>query len=217
MKLWYQLRTPLLALTGSIVILVLARVVLASSTQTLSQTTINLPEAVPLPAWKEVSDPLIKIEAESPFQKPDEQYQYIQNDISLNIEMRYISGGDVKWFAQKYQLPPSFPLMRQQDQVGFYGLFVTQDRAYLSACINPKGISTFTQKQYQQNHSASSLEWDRLLAWFLGKKQLKQRGCLWAHLSIPLEDYSPETAYQVLEEAWFSWYSWWSTNFPSLN
>ncbi|MEB3280967.1 MAG: cyanoexosortase A system-associated protein [Lyngbya sp.] len=215
--MWHQLRTPLLAFTGSLVILVLARVVFASSTQTLSETTINLPETVPLSEWKAASYPLEKLKEDSLFKSPDQRYQYIQNDIPLNIEMRYISVGDVERFVEKYQLPSSLPLVRQQDEVGFYGLFVAQERAYLSACINPKGISTFTRKQYRQNQSVSTLEWNRLLPWFLGQKQLRQRGCLWANLSIPLEDSSPEAAYQVLEKAWFSWYGWWSTNFPRLN
>lgn len=217
MKFWHQLRTPLLAFTGSFAILVLARVVLASSTATLSQTTVNLPESVPLPKWQAVSEPLKNIEEKSLFRKPDQQYQYIQNNIPLNIEMRYLSGGDVARLVEDYQLPPSFPLVRQQDKVGFYGLFVHQNRAYLSACINPQGISTFTRKQYGQNQSTSGVEWNRVLPWFLGQQQLKQRGCLWAHLSTPLKNYSPETAYSVLEEAWFSWYSWWSDNYPRLN
>ncbi|ERT08164.1 cyanosortase-associated family protein [Lyngbya aestuarii BL J] len=217
MKFWHQLRTPLLAFTGSFVILVLARVVFASSTQTLSKTTINLPEKVPLSEWNSTSYTLEKPEEESLFKTPDQRYQYIQNDLTLNIEMRYLPGGNVERLVEKYQLSPSFPLVRQQENLGFYGLFVAEKRAYLSACINPKGISTFTRKQYSQNHSIYTLEWNRFIPWFLGQKQLRQRGCLWANLSIPLEDNSPEAAYQVLEKAWFSWYTWWSANFPSLN
>lgn len=218
MKLWHQLRTPLLAFTGSLVILVLGRVVFASSTATLNQTSINLPETVPLSEWQAISKEQINLDEESPFKRPpDEEYQYIQNNIPLNIEMRYISSGDVERLVEDYQLPPSLPLVRQQDNIGFYGLFVHQDRAYLSACINSQGISTFTRKQYGQNRSTSGLEWDRVLPWFLGQQQLRQRGCLWSHLSIPLEESSPETAYSVLEEAWFSWYSWWSDNYPRLN
>ena len=217
MKFWHQLRTPLLAFTGSFVILVLARVVFASSTQTLSKVTINLPESVPLSEWHIASPTRTKIEKEFLFKPPDQRYQYVQNNIELNIEMRYIKGGDVDKMVEKYQLSPLLPLIRQQDKVGFYGLFVTQDQAYLSACINPKGISTFTRKQYRQNQSIYTLEWNRLIPWFFGQQQLRQRGCLWANLSIPLEDSSPEAAYQVLEKAWFSWYTWWSANFPSLN
>lgn len=217
MKFWPQLRTPLLAFTGSLVIFVLGRVVFASSTQTLNKTTINLPETVPLSEWQAANFTLEKLEEESPLKSPDRRYQYIQKDVPLNIEMRYITSGDVEKLVEKYQLPPSLPLVRQEDRVGFYGLFIDQNRAYLSACINPKGISTFTRKQYRQNHSINTLEWDRLLPWFLGQKQLRQRGCLWANLSIPLEDSSPEAAYQVLEKAWFSWYTWWSANFPNFN
>jgi cyanosortase A-associated protein len=48
----------------------------------------------------------------------------------------------------------------------------------------------------------------------LGQEGLKDRRCLWAHLSVPLKNSSPEAAYQVLEKAWFSWYQWWQPRFP---
>ncbi len=217
MKIWHQLRTPFLAFTGSFVVLVLARVVFGSSPQTLSKTTVILPETVPLAGWKIAPSNIPKFNLKSFLKIPEQRYKYIQNNIQLHIEMRYLSQGDVERNIEKYQLPPGFPLIHQQEQVGFYALFTDQERAYLSACINPKGISTLTRKQYRQNHSINTIEWNRLIPWFIGQKQLRQRGCLWANLSISLEENSPEYTYPVLEKAWLTWHAWWSANFPTLN
>lgn len=139
----------------------------------------------------------------------------------LNIEMRYEveTDGDVKQFiknntAIQFLLDQPLLVVRQQEGVGFYGVFVYQKRAYLDACINSRGGSTFTKEQFSYNRIQYDVQLNRLLPWLLGLQPLRDKRCLWTHLSIPLNQSSPEQAYLILENAWFSWYKWWSSRFP---
>jgi cyanosortase A-associated protein len=137
-------------------------------------------------------------------------YQYIHQGLPLDIEMRYVKTGDVNQLIRKYTKISSSAVVRHRESIGYYGLGVEQQRAYLSACINLQGNSTFTNTQFNQNQQQKEQHRQPFLSWLLGQEQLiKDKRCLWAHLSIPLKNSSPEAAYQVLETAWFSWYQYW--------
>ncbi len=220
MILQKQLRMPLVALANALVILVIGKILLAPAPAILKQTptTMALPPVVPLPNWQ-----LVKSESLPPhaFIVANWHYKYIQNQLPLDIDMRYVeeTDGDVKQLIGKYaskELAAAQPNLsvREYSGVGFYGVYVYQQQAYLDACINPRGASTFTAEQFSYNRRHYELQFNRLLAYLLKDEPLRERRCLWSHLSVPLNDNSTESAYDNLETAWVSWYKWWYSHFP---
>lgn len=226
MSFWKHLRIPLLAFTCANVLLVVGRSILDPTIGKQTVTPNVFPSAVPLPQWQAVaSNPLENKTADPPLvgelALPGRHYRYIQNGLPLDIKMRYEvqTNGDVKQLIRNHadiQFPHNQPMVvvREQERVGFYGLFVHQKRAYLDACINPRGGSTFTTEQFSYNRNHYDVQFARLLPWLLGQQKLRDKRCLWAHLSIPLNQSSQQEAYDVLENAWFSWYQWWLPRFP---
>ncbi len=213
--IWKQFRVPLLALTFSSVVLALGSVVLLPTKDKRTVTPFVFPEQVPLPQWRlSTSPPLPKPTKEHSELLAQKHYRYMKNDLFLDIEMRYLTDGNVVRLLREYTSISSSANMRQREGVGYYGVGVDKQRAYLSACINSQGGSTLTQEQFNQNQYFSDLHPQRLLSWLLGQEGFKDKRCLWAHLSVPLKNSSPEAAYQVLEKAWFSWYQWWQPRFP---
>jgi len=223
---WKQLRVPLLALTFANVLFVFVRLVLAPSVGKRTVTPFAFPVVVPLPQWQLVESHPSKSQTLDlpPYGKlalPGRQYRYLQHGLPLDIEMRYEVGtyGDVKRFIkentpiQVMLAQPTVVLDRRQG-VGFYGLFVYQKRAYLDACINSQGGSTFTTEQFSANRIRYDTGLNRLLPWLFGQKELRDQRCLWTHFSIPLNQSLPESSYHILETAWFSWYKWWLPHFP---
>ena len=179
-----------------------------------------------LPQWQLVTSQPLKPHTfeRPPFAKlllPGRHYRYIQNDLHLDIKMRYEieTNGDVKDLVKKYNnikfsLNKPSIVVRQHAQLGFYGLFVYKDRAYLDACINSQGGSTFTPEQFSYNRLHYDVKFNRLLAWLFIQQQLRDNRCLWTDLSIPLNQSSPESAYAILENAWEFWQQWWRPRFP---
>ncbi len=205
-----KVRIALLTVILSSVFLVFGRISLAPTASNSKITPFVFPTTVPLPGWQPIgSRPMSDSFAR--------HYQYIQNDLPLNIEMRYLvnTGGNVRYLVNYYS---SIPLSSGQSSrfhkgIGFYILFAHQQRAYLSSCINSRGGSTVTASQFMQNRYIYDMRFERLLPWLLGQGSVVDKRCLWAHLSIPLNS-APEDAYRVLETAWFSWYQWWHPRFP---
>ncbi|KAB8319889.1 cyanoexosortase A system-associated protein [Tolypothrix campylonemoides VB511288] len=214
MIVWKQLRVPLLALTLGSVILTLGNVVLVPTKDKRTVTPFVFPERVSLPQWQpSIGYPLTPTR-NHPELLAQKHYRYIKKSLFLDIEMLYLKDRDGEWIFREYASISSSVDVRQREGVGYYGVGVDKQRAYLSACINPQGGSTFTVKQFNQNQYFYERYSKRLLSWLLGQEGFKDKRCLWAHLSIPLKKSSPEAAYQVLENAWFSWYQWWKPRFP---
>ena len=212
-----KLRLSLLAVIFGSVFCVLGKTILPLTAGNI--TPFVFPAAVPLPAWQpQKSRPLAAPIAEIPEYLSGRHYRYIQNDLTLDIEMRYMvnTPGHVKYFIRSIQPSPNqlTLALRQQKAVGFYYLFAHQRRAYLSTCINSRGGSTATESQFQQNRYLYDIHLGRLLPWLLGREAFQDKRCLWAHLSIPLKDSASEDAYQTLEKAWVDWYKWWRPRFP---
>ncbi len=217
MIIWKQFRLPLLALTFSSVFLVLGKVILLPNAEKTTLAAFLFPETVPLSEWQlntKYSQPTSTKEDSNLIAQ--KHYQYIQKDVSLDIEMRYMTIFDVSQLIREYTSISSSPEVRQREKVGYYGLGIDKGRAYLSACINPQGSSTFTYQQFSQNRSLYDRPQQRLLPWLLGKKPIEDKRCLWAHLSIPVKNSTPEAAYKKLENVWFSWHQWWQLRFPKL-
>jgi len=104
--------------------------------------------------------------------------------------------------------------------VGYYGVLTHEGKAYLSACINPRGESTVTEQQFRQSLYATDLQVGRILPWISGREPLLDRRCLWTLMSTPLpsgkntDSTASEAAYKTLEAAWFNWFRWWQPKFP---
>lgn len=197
-------------------------------------TPFVLPTVVPLPGWQQsfskplpTSDsPSKAVQAKYAKTLAGRQYTYIQNSLPLDIQMLYVvntlgkfNTKSVKSVVKNYSFVQSLfnsptLILRHQEGIGYYNLFAYQQRAYLNACINSRGGSTITQLQFMFNRYVYDTRLNRIMPWLLGQAPLKDRRCLWAHLSIPLKNSSPEDAYRILETAWFSWYQWWYPRFP---
>lgn len=215
MIIWKQVRIPLLALTLASVILTLGNVVLVPIKDKRTVTPFVFPERVPLAQWQSsIGSPLTKVTRDHPEILAQKHYRYMKKGFFLDIEMLYLKDREGEWFFRENASISSSVDVRQREGVGYYGIGVDKQRAYLSACINPQGGSTFTVKQFDQNQYFYDRYPKRLLSWLLGQESLKDKRCLWAHLSIPLKNSSPEATYQILENAWFSWYQWWQPRFP---
>lgn len=227
MKFWQRWRTPLLIFTFVNVLFVSSRVLLDSNIGKRKVTPFTFPATVPLPQWQQVaSQPLPdRIVEQEPYGKvafPGRRYQYKQNDLLLNIDLRYelnTVGDGQQAIADNLNL--SFPTnrsplqIRRNPQLGYYAVFVHQQRAYLNACINSRGSSTFTPSQFDANRLRYDFQFPRIALWLLGRQELRDNRCIWTHLSLPLKQPTSE-AYSTLEQAWLSSYKWWSSRFPPI-
>lgn len=211
-------RILLLNLTLIGLFLVLVKSIFYPTTVDRKITTFNFPSVVPLTGWQPLpSNNLIELTTNQPNYVSGRQYQYIQNGIPIDIEMRYLvnTAGDVKDLVKTYKLVPTTSItLRQHNEIGFYGLFTYQGKAYLSTCINPHGGSTFTDRQFKQNRNIHDWQTNRILPWLLGRENLKDNRCLWANLSTDIKNSSPESAYYLLETTFPTWYQWWYQRFP---
>ncbi|RAM51386.1 MAG: cyanoexosortase A system-associated protein [Hapalosiphonaceae cyanobacterium JJU2] len=211
---WKNFRFLLLILGCSNVLLVLGQVLFLPIPSKNPTDVLIFPEAPPLSQWQLKSTKAfphdIQDDSELLAQK---NYQYMRQGLPLDIEMRYVKTGDVNQLIRKYTKISSSALVRKKEDIGYYGLGIEQQKAYLSACINLHGNSTFTNTQFKQNQRQIEQPWQRLLPWLLGREQLRENNhCLWAHLSVPLNNSSPQATYQILETAWFYWYKYWHYN-----
>lgn len=210
---WKHIRLTLLFLTFSSSLLLLGKVIWFPVSNKSDITSFVFPEKIPLPQWQQVSSiSLPQSTAKNIEVTAQKSYRYTQNHLPIDIEMRYVKSGDVPWLIKTFRSISTSGIVRQHQEIGFYGLGIDKQQAYLSACINPQGDSTFTSEQFNQN--LYKLNSKNILSWLQGERNLKDKRCLWTHLTVNLENSSPETAYQILENAWFSWYRWWKPQFP---
>ena len=226
MNLCQKFRRPILAVNFLFALLTLGKVILDPTIGNLPNLAFTVD--VSLPGWR-----LLESKAINP-KHPDslfsQHYRFIQKDYLLDIEMRYLTNtdGDVANYIQKYtsinrEGDVATPGLRQrlslalhqQESVGFYSLFVHEDRAYLTACINPRGGATVTSEQFSQNRYTYDLDLKRILLWFVSRVDIWEDRCLWSHLSIDIKNNSLEHTYSVLENAWISWYKHWRMQLPS--
>lgn len=218
MTSWKQVRIPLLALTFVTGLLFVGKVTLLPNPESPKIKAFVFPEKVPLSQWQpSLTNPLKTPTGDYPELFAQKHYRYIDNNLPLDVEMRYLhnlSNADISSLIKRYTTVASSAIMRQQEGVGYYGLGVNQQQAYLSACINPRGGSTFTHEQFRNNRYFKDIRFDRMLPVLQGQEALIDKRCLWVYMSIPLRDSTPEAAYQILEKTWVYWYKWWQPRFP---
>ena len=115
--------------------------------------------------------------------------------------------------------------IRYLKSVGYYALFVDQERAYLSSCINPYGDTTVTEDQFINNRDSTTS--NRIGSYLLGVTNLRDNRCLFTTISISLKSILLENpksvnqrtnsltkTHQKLESAWTNWHQNWQDDFP---
>jgi cyanosortase A-associated protein len=193
----------------------------------VEQETANKPEnplqaSVPIQGWDLIASEPVTSNEEAKFGR---RYQYQQGKTKLQADQFYMqSDGNVSRYLFVHtpiRTANATMKVKFQPGVGHYGLVAHGGKAYLSACVNPRGLSTVTESQFTQNRYASDLQISRIIPWLLGRESLIDYRCLWTLMSLPVKDgsqsgtaISDEKAYQALESAWFSWHQWWQANFP---
>jgi cyanosortase A-associated protein len=223
------LRLSFLGLTFISVLVVLFKVILEpkSGNNLVEYTPYQFPDTVPLAQWKlEKSQPI------SPPEKDDKQffgaknYQYSQNQLQVNIDMHYLvnTTGNVNTYLKDYYLKTSTekdPKVRvkQEPKIGFYNVFLYDEKIQIVSCINPRGgatanVSQFFLNRQRYDYANNKAGGNKLISWLLGQEELQDRRCMWAHLSMPIGNLPPEKAFGEIEKVWFSWYDWWQMNFP---
>jgi cyanosortase A-associated protein len=217
---WKQIRFGLLVVVSGAALVVFVKTALYPNQPKSNFAAYDFPQTVPLTGWQALdSHSLSNPIPEQTNYRSGRQYRYTQQHVSLDIEIRYIVGtdGDIKAFIAQY-IKPSKPLnqlnwmMRQEEGVGSYALFIDQGKAYLSSCINPYGGSTVTDREFKYNRNFHDIR-HRLIPWLLGES-LKDERCLWTIASTSLQNASSESSYSLLEKTWFEWNEWWHLHFP---
>lgn len=215
--LWQRFRVPFLVLTFSSSLLVLSQLALAPTSKNPKAPPYVFPREIALSGWRFLgSRPLQGPVVER--QGSGRQYLYRQDDLQLDIKMRLLfeTNGDIWYLLREHTAiaaSEASSTLKYAEGVGFYSSFTSGGYAYLSSCINPRGGTTVTAAQFAYNRYRYDLSFERLLAWLRNEVSLRDKRCLWAHLSIPVRERSLEGAYQTLEDVWLSWYEWWFPRF----
>ncbi len=235
---WRSLRLGLLAVTFVGTALVWGRVVATPKADSKAVTPVAanpLPSSVPLVGWQLIaSQPIDLTQTAKPGtaeEKADEfkfgrRYQYQQGKLTLQADQVYTqSDGNISRYLfvhSPIRTANANMKVKFQPGVGHYGLVTHDGKAYLSACVNPRGNSTVTESQFTQNRYANDLQVTRIVPWLLGQESLIDYRCLWTLMSVPLKSnatadssLTADQAYKSLETAWGSWHQWWQTNFPT--
>lgn len=217
---WQLLRVPLLVVVTLGSLAVLGRAI-ATPQKEPSTSAYSYPTDIPVAGWQSVTSEVLKGSDDTP---GGQAYQYRQGAILLDVQARVVPGdGNISRFLFVYTPIKAANVnlaIRHAPNVGFYGVMTHEGKAYLSACVNARGMGTVTAQQFTQNLYDHSLKVNRFLPWLLGQETLLDQRCLWTLMSTPLPagvDTNPtavEQAYNQMENAWLSWYKWWQPNFP---
>ncbi|GAB4523364.1 MAG: hypothetical protein Tsb0014_00800 [Pleurocapsa sp.] len=202
--------------------LTLGQSLVQSDKQSVRVAKYNFPESITLSQWdllftKPVNPNLVKLPAYiTGTYISGKHYRYRQDEKHLEIEMRYLvdTDGDLKTFITS-QTGELATALKEDGKGGFYSLYDDKNKAYLSACINPRGGSTVTSDRFKRNRLIYDTRINRIVPWLVGKADILDNRCLWAHLSLPLDrNTSTDEIYQMLETVWVDWYDWWRSHFP---
>ncbi|MBE9040089.1 cyanoexosortase A system-associated protein [Oscillatoriales cyanobacterium LEGE 11467] len=226
--LWKKLRLPIAIFELGLVSLLFVRILFDPALG--QRKPLEFPPSVPLTNWESSQSERLKGIATSDNEYEygstilgGMRYQYTRDRLPLDIDLRYVvdTKGEVDVFLRKHSslasstTPVSLRLANQSG-VGSYALLADGDRAYLSACINPRGNSTYTREEYRHNQDIYDAQLGRVPAWLFRREKWRDDRCLWTLMSMPLSESDPEATQKILEQAWFEWYGRWSANFPPL-
>ena len=215
-------RTVLLITIAIATAFTLGKSFIQSEKRTSQISKHSFPESITLSQWdllftKSVNPNLVKSPAYISGQFiSGKHYRYRKKERYLEIEMRYLvdTDGDLKSFITS-QTGELATALKQDSNGGFYSIYIDNEKAHLSSCINPRGDSTVTSDRFKRNRMIYDIRISRVFPWLLGKAELQDNRCLWAHISTPLDRRtSVEDTYQILETVWFDWYAYWRSHFP---
>ncbi|BBC25492.1 cyanoexosortase A system-associated protein [Pseudanabaena sp. ABRG5-3] len=189
-----------------------------------TSSKLQLPSQISLTDWqfKESKNLNILLENDA---TSAQQYLYISSAQNvLKVDALYTNGmvsipKSLEMIGIKYS--NNNLIMRYLDKVGYYALFSDQERAYLSSCINSRGMTTVTEEQFINNRPLE-ITWSHISAYLMGTSDLFDDRCLFTTISIPIEkndlvgqnNSSLDKKYQTLEKAWINWHLYWKDNFP---
>ena len=213
-------RTILLATTAIATAFTLVVSLVRTEARTLQIKNYTFPESPTLSEWKLSFTQPVKPHLVKPSEYisgdsiAGKHYRYRRDDKLLDIEMRYFANtnGDLKSFITSQTGELSSVL--KKNEAGFYSLYTDRDKAYLSACINPHGISTVTSDRFNRNLMMHDTRLSNILPWLLGRSEFRDKRCLWAHLSMPLDGNISDEDYKTLETVWLDWHDWWRSHYP---
>ncbi len=194
-----------------------------SNPLTKNKSKFQLPNQVSLNTWRLNSSNNLQ-QALQNGALSAKQYSYSSSAQSgLRVDALYINGvvsipKSLEIIGLKY---PSHKLrISYLEKVGYYALFLDQERLYLSSCINSRGFTTVTEEQFIY-HRPLDLSFRHISAYLIGTRDLFNSHCLLTTLSIPLDKnnmVNPQTIYmdknaQTLEKAWIDWHQNWKDHF----
>lgn len=223
-----QLRTGLMAITSIGISLATVYSLIEPTAGNRSVSAFSFPELLPLSSWQQIDtksiSPVFEPEkTQSELVQTAQSYHYTRDNKDLKVDIHYILGsrGNVDSYLQKYSNISSEVLKSRQIEyikgVGYYSLFVADNRAYLSSCIGPRSNSSVTQKQFSQNRYQGDLKIEVWKDWLLGKASIRDRRCLWVTISTPNNSSSFLKQRELLEQVWQECYQWWQPRFPQLS
>lgn len=172
----------------------------------------NITESFPLQGWEFVESQVLENTVEK-----CRQYQYSSLAGIVDIQLCYFpdrpNGNNLSLLktVNKLELPDSAVEVKQSE-VGYYGMFAHEGRAYLSACINDNAKTTFTQAQYAALRNNKEELLSRFLPWLIGLKDLRDWSYLWVTISTPI-DSDKQQSYALVQEVWQSYFQWWHAHF----
>jgi cyanosortase A-associated protein len=184
-----------------------------------------LPQQIPLRDLQQITTKSLPVEKNDipdphrlSLEISNQEYEYLKNGQKIEVQLLYEvnSRGDLNPFLQK--LSPqsrrdSEKNTKQIPRIGYYTVYSDAKKAYLTACINPRGMSTVNSFQFMHNRYSDDLTWNRLLPWILGKTVLRDDRCIWAQLSTPLNQGVATSVYPMLESIWSDKYNTWQSLF----
>jgi cyanosortase A-associated protein len=188
----------------------------------------EFPETIEIEGWNftesESIKPVEKPEYEGSSYRAGRHYRYRQGRTPLDVEIRYVTEtlGGVDLFTREHERfmgkadgEEIVALIRQSPETGAFAQLTYDGYAYISTCINPRGLSTVSPEQFQRNQELYDTVMGRVIPWLLGRDRWRDDRCLWTLMYSPLGD-DPDQTQDQLEAAWRDWFATWDGQFPPL-
>ncbi|QDZ41234.1 cyanoexosortase A system-associated protein [Euhalothece natronophila Z-M001] len=185
---------------------------------------LRFPSQITLAGWNlENSEPLVD-EPETELSlhrlRSGQEYEYQQGDNEIAIALRLYSPtfGNVESYVRRIYGSSHREAYREGEDrylsgIGNYRVFHDEETAYLTACVAPEGESTVSVSDYVNQTNATVFSPQGVIPRVLAQRSLRERRCLWVHLSTPLQGESPEAREEVLEEAFEEGFPKWQRLF----
>ena len=162
----------------------------------------EFPKNIALQQWESINTEKITFHDK---QIEGRKYQQEKNH-NLDIEIYYIPsdrGENSRLIRQYLELEsdPQNLTVKENKNIGSYGLFSEGNKTYLTTCIHSQGKTAFTSQQFAElaNHNLNS----RLFPWILGLSDLRDWSCLWVNMSVSLNNITEEKASLLLQQQLF--------------